>query len=141
MIARPSGGLSMAMSIGEVAARVQCSVETIRYYERIKVISSSNRTEGGHRVYNEDHIRELGVVLRARTLGFSLERVRALVRILGERANQCDDMHEIARAHLLEIRARIAELAVLENSLTMLSANHAQDQQCPLVEALTEGPT
>jgi MerR family mercuric resistance operon transcriptional regulator len=62
----PIGGLSRATGV---------NIETIRYYERIKLLRAPPRTRGGHRNYDEAHVRRLKFVRRARELGFGMRLV------------------------------------------------------------------
>ena len=69
-------------SNGTLSKATGCKVETIRYYERIGVLPSPPRTEGGHRAYGEDHLKRLNFVRRSRELGFSLNEVRQMLRLV-----------------------------------------------------------
>lgn len=40
------------LGIGELSRNTGCSIETIRYYERLGLLHKPLRTEGGHRLYN-----------------------------------------------------------------------------------------
>jgi hypothetical protein len=53
-------------SIGELSRATGVNIETIRYYERIKMLPSPRRTEGGHRVYGPAERRSLAFIRRAR---------------------------------------------------------------------------
>ena len=69
-------------SIGQLAERTSVNLETIRYYERIGLMPAPPRTEGGHRVYDRNHLKRLGLIRRSRELGFSIEEIRALLRLV-----------------------------------------------------------
>ena len=56
------------MKIGELAKRSGLSAHTIRYYERIGLLSKPPRTEGGHRLYNKEQIKRLVFIRRSREL-------------------------------------------------------------------------
>ena len=66
-------------SIGELSRLTGVHIETIRYYERVKILPTPPRTEGGRRAYGQSHRRTLGFIRRARDLGFSLDEIRALL--------------------------------------------------------------
>ena len=57
------------LTIGTLAARTACKIETIRYYEKIGLLPAPPRSEGGHRVYGEDQVRRLRFIRRGRELG------------------------------------------------------------------------
>jgi MerR family mercuric resistance operon transcriptional regulator len=127
-----------AMTIGTLSRHTGCKIETIRYYERVGVLPAPARSEGGHRLYTTDHLRRLTFVRRARDLGFSLEAVRELLRLADGRGRSCAEVAAVARGHLDDIRAKIANLRRLEAVLDDLLAHcqGATAPDCPIIEAL-----
>jgi len=93
-------------------------IETIRYYERIKMLTAPPRTAGGRRVYSERDRRTLGFIRRARDLGFNLDEIRALLDLDGSGRASCAEVREIASGHLAKVRAKLADLARLEAVLS-----------------------
>ena len=79
---------SAQLTIGRLSTRAAVNIETVRYYERIGLLPSPPRTEGGHRLYGEPHVKRLTFVRRARELGFTLEEIRALLRLADEREKE-----------------------------------------------------
>jgi MerR family mercuric resistance operon transcriptional regulator len=65
----------------ELARRAGTNLETVRYYEKVGVLTEPPRTAAGYRSYDASHERRLRFVLRARELGFSLDEIRALLRL------------------------------------------------------------
>jgi MerR family mercuric resistance operon transcriptional regulator len=128
------------LQIGELARRAGCNIDTIRYYEKIGVLASPMRTEGGFRVYSADDVRRLSFIRRARELGFPLEEVRAMLRLSDERAHPCAEVQRIAIGHLAEVRSKIADLRAMEAALEILIAKCEQGMSaaCPLVETLSD---
>src|SRR5262249_13015023 len=66
------------MRIGELARSVDVNVETIRYYQRIRLLGLPKKPYGGMRFYDDEHLQRLRFIRRAQQLGFSLEDIRAL---------------------------------------------------------------
>lgn len=64
-------------SIGELARQAAVHVETIRYYERMGLLAVPPRTEGGHRLYSEAHLKDLIFIRRSRDMGFTLRTFAA----------------------------------------------------------------
>lgn len=130
------------VSIGALAARTGCKAETIRYYERIGIMPRPPRTSGGQRRYRIDHLMRLNFVRRARALGFPLDEVRALLRLVDEDDHSCAEVEVLARGHLDSVRARIADLkameAVLEDMVERCAGGTVPD--CPIIEALFREP-
>lgn len=103
---------------GELARRTGVNIETIRYFETIGVLATPERTEGGHRIYDEGHVRTLGFVRRARNLGFTPQEVRAILALGGPGKAGCAEVRTIAEHHLEKVRAKLADLVELERLLT-----------------------
>ncbi len=67
------------MQIGEVAARTELSLRTIRHYEETGLVIPSARSQGGFRLYTEADVARLMVIRRMKPLGFTLDEMRALL--------------------------------------------------------------
>ncbi|MGW7353459.1 MerR family transcriptional regulator [Streptomyces sp. NPDC054784] len=67
------------MQIGEVAARTELSLRTIRHYEETGLVPPSARSQGGFRLYTESDVARLMVIRRMKPLGFSLDEMRDLL--------------------------------------------------------------
>jgi MerR family transcriptional regulator, mercuric resistance operon regulatory protein len=98
------------LSIGELSRRAGVNIETIRYYERIKILPAPRRTTGGRRVYGPAETRSLSFIRRSRELGFSLNEIRALLALASDNGtNTCAEVRKLAAHHLADVHARIAE--------------------------------
>lgn len=130
----------MILSIGGMAERSGCKVETIRYYEKIGLLPPAPRTRGGHRSYDLDAYKRLNFILRARGLGFSLSTVRVLLELADGEEQNCAEVGRIAEARLEDVRRKIVDLATLEETLTHMVAQcrTGKTPDCPLIEALSE---
>jgi MerR family transcriptional regulator, mercuric resistance operon regulatory protein len=107
-----------ALTIGALARLTGVSVETIRYYERIRLMGKPPRTRGGHRCYEPEHTHRLRFIRRARDLGFSIEDIRTLLALSVRGHKSCAEVREIAAAHLADVRAKRDDLAKLESILS-----------------------
>ena len=70
------------MQIGEVAARTEMSLRTLRHYDEIGLLSPSARTEGGFRLYTETDLERILVIRRMKPLGYSLEEMAAVMEVI-----------------------------------------------------------
>jgi DNA-binding transcriptional MerR regulator len=70
------------MHIGEMADRSQMSLRTIRHYDEVGLLTPSGRTEGGFRLYTERDFSRLMVIRRMKPLGFSLDEMAELLRVV-----------------------------------------------------------
>ncbi|GAA0952647.1 MerR family transcriptional regulator [Actinocorallia libanotica] len=89
------------MQIGEVAARTELSLRTIRHYEESGLVVPSARSQGGFRLYTERDVERLMVIRRMKPLGFTLEQMRDLLEAT-DRLDDGEDVTEAERAALLE---------------------------------------
>ena len=126
------------MTIGELSQLTGVNIETIRYYEKIKVLPTPSRAENGRRVYGPIERRILAFVRRSRELGFSLDEVRALLLLGGPEKASCREVREIAAHHLDDIRAKIADLRKLERLLakTVAQCTGTMAPECPVLDIL-----
>jgi MerR family mercuric resistance operon transcriptional regulator len=114
------------------------NIETIRYYERIGVLPPPSRAANGRRVYGPAERRILAFVRRSRELGFSLDDVRALLRLGGPEKASCREVREIATHHLNDIRTKINDLRKLERLLasTVAKCSGTTVPKCPVLDIL-----
>jgi MerR family mercuric resistance operon transcriptional regulator len=127
-----------AFPIGELAKRSGVKIETIRYYERVKMLVAPPRTASGRRAYDGTDLRTLVFVRRSRELGFSLDEIRALLRLGGPEKATCREVREIAAHHLDDIRAKIDDLKKLERLLskTVALCSGKRAPACPVLDVL-----
>ncbi|WP_442793567.1 MerR family transcriptional regulator [Pseudarthrobacter sp. SL88] len=120
------------MHIGELADRSQMSLRTIRHYDEVGLLKPSGRTEGGFRLYTERDFTRLLVIRRMKPLGFTLEAMAGLLRVIDAlEASEAGQDDTAIRAELntfIEEAAR--RRAKLEEQLGMadefLALLHAQ---------------
>src|SRR5579864_2180750 len=128
---------STGLPIGELSRRTGCNIETIRYYERIGLMPAPPR-RGRYRSYGAEDVARLGFVRRARELGFTLSDVRALLGLAAGGEATCDEVRELAAAHLRDVRARLSDLRRMERVLadSVRACDAGETTECPLVETL-----
>jgi DNA-binding transcriptional MerR regulator len=129
------------LMIGELAKLTGVTAETIRYYEKERVIPRPKRAGSGkYRRYERADADRLRFVRRARDLGFSLDDVRELLTLAeNDPKKPCGDVDQIARAHMAAVDAKIAHLTALRRELGRLTADcdpQAGVGDCSLLSAL-----
>ena len=130
------------LAIGTLSKNTGTNVETIRYYERVRLLPAPARSPGGYRLYGTGHLRRLSFIRRARALGFSLEQVRTLLKLADERKRPCAEVRVIAEAHLLDVRTKIGDLQAMERVLkeTVARCANGAGSHCPVIDALYREP-
>jgi MerR family mercuric resistance operon transcriptional regulator len=129
-----------ALPIGELSRRSGVNIETIRYYERIRMLPAPPRTASGRRVYGAVETRTLAFIRRARALGFTLDEIRALLALSAEDGRgACAEVRELAVGHLGEVRAKIADLSAMERVLAdaVRRCDAGEAPGCPLIDTLS----
>lgn len=123
---------------GLLAKRSGVNAETIRYYEKVSLLPVPARSEGGQRIYGESDFQRLSFIRRCREMGFTLDEIRKLLSLVDGEQVSCKQVKQMADDHLIEIRAKIADLRKIENVLSTLSADCSGDDvpECPIMEAL-----
>ena len=116
----------MHASIGSVARQAGCSVETIRYYERIGLLRTAARSDGGHRLFNQCDLDRLTMITAARALGFSIKQIREMVSLM-ESGASCREVQALAIDHLNLLRVRLETLKATEAELAGLVERCARE--------------
>src|ERR1700730_3771160 len=126
------------LPIGVLSKQSGVNIETIRYYERVKMLAPPPRTPSGRRIYDSMDLRILVFIRRARELGFSLDEIRALLRLGGPEKASCREVREIAAHHLEDIRAKLGDLKKLERLLakTVARCSGKTAPDCPVLDIL-----
>ena len=127
------------MKIGELAAATDTAVETIRFYERERLIAEPARSEANYRQYGPAHVQRLAFIRRCRSLDMSLEEVRILLRYLDRPAADCGEVNAVLDEHIEHVALRVRELKLLEKQLRELRAHcssQRKGQPCGILEQL-----
>lgn len=124
-------------SIGKAADRSGVNIETIRYYEREGLVPAAERSASGRRLYDSAAIARLRFVRRCRDLGFPISSIRTLLALSANADKPCVDVKDIGEQHLVEVRARLADLRQLESALSDLVGECEQATgECPVLRQL-----
>jgi len=133
-----AASVGAVLTRGTLAARTGCNIETIRYYERVGLLPPPPRSAGGHRLYGHDLVRRLNFVRRSRDLGFSIEEIRELLRLVDGDTYTCAQVERLACDHVREIRRKIADLRRLQRVFETMAAQCTGGAvpDCPIIDAL-----
>ncbi|SHE77772.1 DNA-binding transcriptional regulator, MerR family [Modicisalibacter ilicicola DSM 19980] len=137
MMSTPDG---RPMSIGTLADRARCKVQTIRYYEQIGLLPPAPRSAGNQRRYGDAVLHRLTFIRHARDFGFSVEAIRELLDMADHPTMPCDEVDALARRHLQEVESRLARLSALRDELARMVAlcHGGSVDECRIIEALSD---
>jgi Cd(II)/Pb(II)-responsive transcriptional regulator len=127
------------MKIGELSKRTDCSIQTIRYYEKEKLLQSIQRSEGNYRLYDEAAVEQLGFIKLCRSLDLSLSEIRQLIALKRSPNAQCDEVNLMMDKHIDQVERRIDELSKLREQLITLRDCCSDERtvaQCGILKTL-----
>lgn len=128
------------MKIGEVAKHSGLSSKTIRYYEKIGLLSAPPRTSGGYRDYADKDRRRLVFLRHARQVGFSTDACRQLLALYENPERRSVEVHALVTEKLDAIEQQLRELKSLKKVLQKMSAQCANDEgaDCAIINSLAD---
>jgi Cd(II)/Pb(II)-responsive transcriptional regulator len=132
--------MGTAIRIGELAARAQSPVQTVRYYERMGLLPPPARSAGNYRLYGEPHLQRLLFIRHCRVLDLSLTEIRSLLDLRDSPAKSCDAVNAVVDAHIEHVARRIGELRWLQRRLKSLRAGCAEARvvrDCRILDELS----
>lgn len=125
------------MQIGEVAARTELSLRSLRHWEEVGLLRPNGRSDGGFRLYTEDDVEKILVIRRMKPLGFSLDQMRDAMADIEtlRRRDTGDSGHEQAINRLRAIQdeaqqrrvALVRQLQMADEFLDMLQTEVSLD--------------
>lgn len=126
------------MNIGEAAKASGVNAKLIRHYEANGIIPKAARSSSGYRIYCEKEVNILAFVKRARSLGFSMNRIKKLVGLWRNKARASSEVRALASAHINELEEKISELESMVKTLKHLAKNcHGDNRpECPILDEL-----
>lgn len=130
--------MTTSFSIGQLASAAQTPPATIRYYEKIGLLSQPLRTDGNYRQYGTEDLNRLAFVRRAREIGFTIDQVRTLLAFSDQRDADCCTVTAMTSEHLRAVEEKIADLLVLKDQLTglLVSCQGGPVADCRITDAL-----
>ncbi|MCP2230858.1 Zn(2+)-responsive transcriptional regulator [Erwinia aphidicola] len=132
--------------IGQLAKLADVTPDTIRFYEKQRMMDHEIRTEGGFRLYSDTDLQRLKFIRYGRQLGFTLEAIRELLSIrVDPEHHTCQESKTIVQKRLTEVEAMLSELQHMQRSLKRLNdaccGTAHSSRYCSILEALEKGAT
>ena len=127
------------MKIGELAQVAQCTVETVRYYEKAGLLPETARTAGNFRVYGPGHVERLRFIRNCRALDMSHEEIHALLGLADHPQTSCDAINTVLEQHISHVNERLEELHKLKQQLQTLREQCQNEQAvetCGILQGL-----
>lgn len=131
-----------ALTIKKVAQQAGVGVETVRFYEREKLIPEPPRTKSGYRQYTPEAILRLKFIKRAQALGFTLPEIKEFLTLKVGAKTKREDFRKKTRKKIADIQTKIDTLQQIKRTLEHITeACHGNGplSSCPILKAFEEG--
>jgi Hg(II)-responsive transcriptional regulator len=127
------------LTIGRLAKQAHVNRETVRYYERRRLLPRASRSMSGYRVFPDEALRRLRFIRHAKVLGFSLNEIRELLRLRVSSIDTCDRVRERTEVKIADIQTKIQALQHMKDALSDLVAacsRRGRTKNCPILDSL-----
>lgn len=130
---------SQGLTIAKLAAAGSVGVETVRFYQRRRLLDQPER-EAGVRRYGSEDVRRLKFIRHAQAAGFTLEQIRELLEL-----DRTEDRHRaraLARLQIASLDDKIRELKRARDALRRLASECESGSHgpCPILESFETRP-
>lgn len=127
------------LRIGEVASRAGVSVDTVRYYERLKLLPRAPRSEGGFRLFTTETVERVRFIKQAQDIGLSLDEIKELLTS-GGGVEECQRMRDLLHTKLADVDKRMKTLREFRLAISRYLAacedelkKHNAAARCPVI--------
>jgi len=127
-----------SFSRGTLARHSGVNSETIRYYENKGLMPDPQRSAGGHRIYDQSHLKRLAFIRRTRELGFTVKEVHDLLDLVDSEEYTCADVRDRTVVHLRDVEQKLRDLQNMQQTLKTMVSKCDGDlvPECPIIDAL-----
>ncbi len=126
--------------VGQLAKEAGINVETVRYYEKMKLLPKPKRKESRYRLYTETDLKRLLFIKRAKELGFTLKEINELFGLRIDSHAKCGDVKHLTEHKLKDIDNRISDLKKIKSVLVRLIDQCINEEvssnECPILESI-----
>lgn len=129
----------LTFKVGEVARKAGVNKETLRYYEKRKLISKPDRRRSGYRIFTQHHIDQVKFIKRAQELGFTLSEIKELLELRTDEKTTCSEVKNEAEEKYRDVVEKIEDLQRIKKTLLDLidsCSGNGPKGECPILEAL-----
>ena len=123
--------------IGEMSKRLDVSIDTLRYYEKIGLLPRIYRKTTGLRLYDNNDIARVEFIKRSQSMKFSLEEIKQLLHFRESPQKAKVDICQLASDKLKEIDSQLEDLTLLKSELHRLINQCPKEEGCcPILSAM-----
>src|SRR5215831_2202404 len=129
----------MGLKIGVLAERAQVNLQTLRYYERERLLPEPPRLSSGYRASPDSAVRRVRFIKRAQDIGFALAAIRELLSLRIDPTRERTEVRELAQARIADIEGKIRTLKAMKTALQRLTercSGCGPANECPILESI-----
>jgi MerR family transcriptional regulator, copper efflux regulator len=136
------------LKVGAVAKAAGVGVQTLHYYERLRLLPKPQRSAANYRLYSPEAIRRVRFIKKAQTIGLTLEETKEILNLKEHGRTPCRKVVELGEKHFAEINARLAQLRAYRRALGQALGQWLKENTttrkcagefCDLIERLPDG--
>lgn len=102
---------------GELARLIGISTDTLRHYERMKVLPMPRRSSGNYRLYPPDAVDRLRLIRRALAVGFTLPELARILKVRDEGGAPCRQVKRLLEEKVTRLDEQISDLSAMRDQL------------------------
>lgn len=123
--------------IGDVSRLTGLTADTLRYYEKIKLLPKVSRNASGIREYDDKDISRLKFIQRAQKMNFSLAEISDLLKMRENPQKVRNEVRQLTANKLVEVDEHLQTLTTLRNELQLLlNLCQGAEEGCPIIDGL-----
>ncbi len=113
-------GVGKLLTVGDLAAKVDVSIRTIKHWEEKGIIESDMRSDGGFRLFSESYIYLCKLILDLQLFGYSLSQIKTISGLFREFLKISNDQGIYSKEMTLgKIENMNIEIMSLKNKITL----------------------
>ncbi len=131
--------MKATITVGALARQAGVQIDTIRYYERRKLLPKPPRNPAGYRTFTEADVERVRFIRQAQALGFSLTEIEGLIALRAGKGEKCSAVRAKAQAKAEDIDKKIEALRSIKHALGKLIAacpDNAAIGECSFLDNL-----
>ena len=125
-----------AMTRSELAKKCGVNIETLRYYEKRKLLGPPPRSKSGYRLYSEEDAVKIRFIKNAQKLGFTLREIGDLLKLRVRQDAPSESVLIRVQNKLEEIEKKIHDLRSMKKTLQILAGrcqSEGPTRACPIL--------
>ena len=133
--------MAPGLLIGQLAKAAGVNVQTVRFYERRKLLQPTTRTPSGYRLYGPNENQRLRFIKNAQALGFTLHEIAELLNLRLNSRARCGDVLRQAQIKLTQVETKIRALQAMARSLERVMRACREGlptDRCPIFQGLEQ---